>query len=87
MVFHLITGVLTRMVWPPQSPDLNPIEQIWDLVDRKIDKTKKTSIEEFWRSMEKAWQSITEQELKKYIDTMPARCMAVIAAKGGHTRY
>lgn len=75
------------MIWPPQSPDLNPIEQVWDLLDSKIDKTKKTSVKEFWKEMDKAWNSITKEELRKYINTMPDRCKAVIAAKGGHTRY
>ena len=36
-------GVLTRMIWPPQSPDLNPIEHIWAHVDRVIDKSRVTS--------------------------------------------
>ncbi|KAK4003708.1 hypothetical protein OUZ56_005463 [Daphnia magna] len=31
-------GEVIRMVWPPQSPDLNPIEQIWDHIDSKIRK-------------------------------------------------
>ena len=75
------------MIWPPQSPDLNPIEQVWDLLDSKIDKTKKTSVKEFWKEMDKAWNSITKEELRKHINTMPDRCKAVIAAKGGHTRY
>ena len=75
------------MIWHPQSPDLNQIEQVWDLLDSKIDKTKKTSVEEFWKEMDKAWNSITKEELRKYINTMPDRCKAVIAAKGGHTRY
>ena len=61
------------MIWPPQSPDLNPIEQVWDLLDSKIDKTKKTSVEEFWKEMDKAWNSITKEELRKYINTMPDR--------------
>ena len=43
--------------------------------------------EEFWKEMDKAWNSITKEELRKYINTMPDRCKAVIAAKGGHTRY
>ncbi len=53
----------------------------------KIDKTKKTCQEEFWRAMERVWNSVTIEELRKYINTMPARCKTVIAAKGGHTRY
>jgi transposase len=75
------------MVWPPQSPDLNPIEQVWDLLESKIDETQKTSEAGLWRSMEEAWKKISVDELRKYINTMPERCRAVICAKGGHTRY
>ena len=75
------------MVWPPQSIDLNPIEQVWDLLDSKIDKKPKTSVAALWRSMEESWAKISVEELRKYINTMPVRCHAVISAKGGHTRY
>ena len=33
-----LLGDLIRMVWPPQSPDLNPIEQIWDHLDTEVHK-------------------------------------------------
>ena len=75
------------MVWPPQSPDLNPIEQIWDLIDSKIDKSARTSKDKMWEMVQRAWDSIAPEVLRKYIFTMNARCQAVIEAKGGHTRY
>jgi len=75
------------MVWPPQSPDLSPIEQWFDHIKSKLQKMERTSEAAVWNSLQKIWNSIKVEDLRKYIDTMPDRCRAVIAAKGGHTRY
>ena len=73
-------GVLKIMEWPAQSPDLNPIEQIWELMDREIDKSHVTSKETLWLEQKGCWKSINVDVLKKYIDSMPERCKAVIKA-------
>uniref|UniRef100_A0A4W5N7G5 Tc1-like transposase DDE domain-containing protein n=1 Tax=Hucho hucho TaxID=62062 RepID=A0A4W5N7G5_9TELE len=38
-----IDGVLNQMTWPPQSPDLNPIEMVWDELDRRVKEKQPTS--------------------------------------------
>ena len=45
------------------------------------------SKESLWLELRKAWDNVSVDVLRKYIDTMPERCAAVIAAKGGHTKY
>ncbi|KAK4006780.1 hypothetical protein OUZ56_011938 [Daphnia magna] len=52
-------GEVIRMVWPPQSPDLNPIEQIWDHVDSKIRKMCNTSKNSLWVDLQTAWDDIS----------------------------
>ncbi len=62
--------------------NLNPIEQIWgELVNKLV-----RSIV-LWLELQKAWDNISVEVLRKYIDTMSERCAAVIAAKGEHTKY
>ncbi len=69
----------------PQSPDLKPIEQIWGELENKLDRSIVHSKESLWLELqEKAWDDISVEVLRKYIDTMSERCAAVIAAKGGH---
>ena len=75
------------MVWPPQSPNLNPLEAMWDFVDSRLMKKERTSKEKMWENIQKAWNSIPKGVLRKYIFSMRKRCKAVILAKGGHTRY
>jgi transposase len=75
------------MEWPPQSPDLNPIEQIWDHVDTKLRKMCNTSKHSLWLNLQSVWADISNETLSKYIFTMKSRCEAVIEAKGGHTRF
>jgi hypothetical protein len=76
------------MIWPAQSPDLNPIEQVWDLLATKVHKmNSRLTAKNMMANLTEAWNSITKEVLRSYIDTMQARCQAVIKAKGGHTRY
>ena len=75
------------MVWPPQSPDLNPIEAIWDYVDVRVKKSIRTSKEHMWNNIQYVWNNIPKSTLRKYIFSMKNRCKAVIMAKGGHTSY
>ncbi len=70
--------------WPPQSPDLKPIEQICGELENKLDLSIVHSKESLWLELQKAWDDISVEVLRKYIDTMPERCAAVIDAKGGH---
>ena len=36
-------GVLHQMIWPPQSPNINPIEMVWDELDRRVKERQPTS--------------------------------------------
>ncbi len=70
----------------PQSPDLNLIEQIWGEFENKLYRSIVHSKESLWvelHELQKAWDKISVEVLRKYVDTMPERCAAVIAAKGG----
>lgn len=77
-------GILKNMMWPPQSPDLNPIEVLWDHLDRCVREVNITSRDHLWRLLKEKWAAIEEETLNQLIERMPRVCAAVIAAKGGY---
>jgi hypothetical protein len=70
-------GVLHQMTWPPQSPDLNPIEMVWDEMDRRVKEKDPTTCGNSFKTTGKAFQV-------KLVERMPRVCKAVIKAKGGY---
>ena len=77
------------MVWPPQSPDLNPIEHLWRILKRKLAAYPEApqGMEELWQRVQVEWEKIGVEECRKLIESMPARVKAVLKAKGGYTKY
>lgn len=74
--------------WPGSSPDLNPIENCWALLKRKVMMLKPTSAADLVCKVKKVWQEeITVDYCSSLIDSMPSRILAVLNAKGGNTRY
>ena len=73
--------------WPAQSPDLNPIENLWDYMERQLEKTPSTTKEGLWKRLQELWSSIPSETVANLVSSMPRRVAAVIEAKGGHTKY
>ena len=73
---------------PPQSPDLNPIENLWRIIKHKLyNDSSIRGINDLWERFEQEWDAVGADICKKLIDSMPKRLEAVIKAKGGPTKY
>ena len=74
---------------PPNSPDLNPIEHIWAYIKDQSTRyySHITSQIEMQRVVQEIWNNFMNTKWDGLIASMPARMKAVIAAKGGPTRY
>lgn len=75
--------------WPPRSPDLSPIENLWDMVKRRLTQyaSPPSNLDELWTRVNAAWLAIPQDTIKVLFNSMPRRVEQVIQTRGGHTDY
>src|SRR5882757_10957796 len=75
--------------WPAQSPDLNPIEHLWQHLKRQLNayEVPPAGIHELWDRVQMEWEKIPKEVCRNMIESMPRRIEAVIKAKGAQTKY
>ena len=75
--------------WPSRSPDLNPIEHVWDMLGRKLrsSPTQPNTLSQLADRLKTTWNEMLQDDVTNLIASMPRRIRAVIDARGGQTRY
>lgn len=75
--------------WPAQSPDLNPIEHLWEHLKRRLSAydSAPTGVHQLWDRVQHEWELITAEDCMRLIESMPRRIEAVLKAKGKYTKY
>jgi transposase len=73
--------------FPPYSPDLNPIENLWNDLARRVEQKQVETMEQLQDVVAAEWKATSTDLLTKLAHSMPKRCKAVIDAKGNHTDY
>ena len=72
---------------PAQSPDLNCIEEAWSILKSSINETMYTDYDDFVAHLKDTWDHIDQNVFRRIINTFPDRVHAVIANKGGPTKW
>ena len=76
------------MDWPGNSPDLNPIENVWGYMKGKLKKTRMTSLQQLIQQIKLFWvRDLSKEYLLKLAHSMPQRIKLVLEAKGQLTKY
>ncbi|GFX16447.1 transposable element Tc1 transposase [Trichonephila clavipes] len=80
---------IQRLVWPARFPDLNPIENMWDVLVRQVagrnypPTNKNTLI----RALTEEWDKLPQQLLDNVVQSMVRRVECCITLHGGHIPY
>ena len=75
-----------NLVYPAQSPNLNPIKGIWAIIKQRLRQRVFNSEEEIKEALQEEWDRITIEEIRHRIADMPRRCAELVRLKGGPIR-
>src|SRR5438477_42716 len=83
----LETNVSEVIDWPSNSPDLNPIENLWGIVKRSVEKRQPKNHKELVSFMIEEWASISNNVIKNLVGSMRRRCESIIESGGERIPY
>ena len=91
---ELLLREVRTLSWPPFSPDLNPIEGVWNKMKDYIEihypdleHGRERTYPQLRLIVKEAWDSVTPEYLASIVISMRERCETVLAAQGGYTKY
>ena len=83
------TAGISMLPWPAQNPNLNPIENIWNEIDKKVYKLRKQpkNFQDLKQKVKTTWHSISLDYIHKLIESMPHQIQTCIETQDGMTKY
>jgi hypothetical protein len=73
--------------WPSNSPDLNPIENLWSIIKTNVERRRPKNLDDLKCFMVEEWEGIPDSVIKNLIGSMRKRCEAVIERGGERISY
>ena len=89
MTDYLRDESIITLPWPVRSPDLNPIEHIWDIIGRRVkERTPPVqTLNDLEQKLHQEWQYLTQVQIRRLVGSMRRRLAAVIHVNGSYTHY
>jgi hypothetical protein len=84
---HACATVKLLPKWPPNSPDLNPIENLWSIIQAKLDAAGYKTFDEFKAAVHHELANVDRNVLKKLVKSMVKRLETCVALDGKKTGY
>jgi len=79
---------IPRTLWPPNSPDLNPVDyEVWSVMQEKVYKKRIKDIDKLHAHILTAWDEMDQSIIDKAVRQWCTRLYACIKAKGGHVEH
>ena len=77
------------LTWPPNSPDLNPIQHLWDVLNKQVQSMEAPprNLQVLKDLLLTSWCQIPQKTFRGLVESMPRLVRAVLAAKVGPTQY
>lgn len=72
--------------WPPKGADMNPVENIWAEIVRRLTQSSR-NVEELWEMVQTTFNQLGDEYFMKLVESMPRRVQDVVDHNGGWTRY
>jgi hypothetical protein len=77
---------IKTLIHPAQSPDLNPIESIWQIIRQRLRGGSWQTTAEFRAAIEREWRRVSRAQVRRRISDMPRRCQQLVNTKGESIR-
>jgi transposase len=73
--------------WPSNSSDINPIENMWSILKRRVEKRKPSNIDELDQFLHEEWKKVEKPIINNLVNSTKSRCLAIIDSKGERINY